>query len=125
MVFNILIDNTDDHEKNHALLRQPDGRWRLAPAFDVLPTAQGLGHQQLRVGTDGHVSTLANALSECAAFGLGLTAARAIVKEVSRTVQGWQDAFLQQGMSAVDVARLAPFIDREALRAEREKAALA
>lgn len=25
MVFNILMDNTDDHEKNHALLRQPDG----------------------------------------------------------------------------------------------------
>jgi len=125
MVFNILIDNTDDHEKNHALLRQPDGRWQLAPAFDVLPTAQGLGYQQLRVGADGHVSTLANALSECAAFGLRLAAARTIVKEVSRTVQGWQDAFLLQGMSAVDVARLAPFIDREGLRAEREKAALA
>ncbi len=125
MVFNILIDNTDDHEKNHALLRQPDGRWRLAPAFDVLPTAQGLGYQQLRVGVDGHVATLANALSECAAFGLRLPAARVIVQELSRAVQGWQSAFLQEGMAAADVARLAAFIDRDGLRGEREKAARA
>ena len=38
MVFNILIDNTDDHEKNHALqvgapTRQ--GRYRLAPAYAI------------------------------------------------------------------------------------------
>ena len=39
MVFNILIDNTDDHEKNHALLRQADGHYLLSPAFDVVPSA--------------------------------------------------------------------------------------
>ena len=32
MVFNILMDNTDDHEKNHALLRQADGDYRLSQA---------------------------------------------------------------------------------------------
>ena len=47
MVFNILIDNTDDHEKNHALqMTEPSrfGRMRLAPAYDVLPTNSGQGH---------------------------------------------------------------------------------
>ncbi len=125
MVFNILIDNTDDHEKNHALLRQPDGRWGLAPAFDVLPTAQGLGYQQLRVGAEGQVSTLANALSECAAFGLRLPAARAIVKDVAVAVDRWQDAFRAEGVIEAELARLEPFIDREHLRAEREAAARA
>ena len=38
MVFNILMDNTDDHEKNHALLRRNDGTYSLAPAFDVVPS---------------------------------------------------------------------------------------
>jgi serine/threonine-protein kinase HipA len=45
MVFNILIDNTDDHEKNHALrvvAPSRQGRYRLAPAYDVLPTNSGM-----------------------------------------------------------------------------------
>lgn len=125
MVFNILIDNTDDHEKNHALLRLPDGRWQLAPAFDVLPTAQGLGYQQLRVGSDGHAATLANALSECGAFGLRLPAARAIVRDLSEAVGAWQTAFAEHGVTPSDIERLAPFIDRERLRSERERAARA
>lgn len=58
MVFNILIDNTDDHEKNHAFLRQADGSYVLAPAFDVLPTAQGLGYQLMRVGAMGNESSV-------------------------------------------------------------------
>src|SRR6185437_13160979 len=40
MVFNILIDNTDDHEKNHALVVTERGRYELAPAFDVLPSGR-------------------------------------------------------------------------------------
>ena len=46
MVFNILIDNTDDHEKNHSLLvisPFENGRLRLGPAYDVLPTNSGQG----------------------------------------------------------------------------------
>jgi len=30
MVFNILIDNTDDHEKNHALLVTDSQPWRMS-----------------------------------------------------------------------------------------------
>lgn len=43
MVFNILIDNTDDHEKNHALLMTDAQQYALAPAYDVLPSGQALG----------------------------------------------------------------------------------
>ena len=45
MVFNILIDNTDDHEKNHALLMAGSGEYELSPAFDVLPSGQALRHR--------------------------------------------------------------------------------
>jgi serine/threonine-protein kinase HipA len=34
MVFNILIDNTDDHEKNHALLMTDAQQYALAPAYE-------------------------------------------------------------------------------------------
>lgn len=116
MVFNILIDNTDDHEKNHALLRSPQGGWSLAPAFDVLPTAQGLGYQQLRVGEAGAESTLANALSSAAQFGLRPAQAREIVQEIEAVIDGWADHFRACGVRAADIDHLSRFIGRAALR---------
>jgi serine/threonine-protein kinase HipA len=35
MVFNVLARNQDDHVKNIAFLMHRDGRWELAPAFDL------------------------------------------------------------------------------------------
>jgi serine/threonine-protein kinase HipA len=119
MVFNILIDNTDDHDKNHALLRQRDGRYLLSPAFDVLPAAQGLGYQQLAVGKQGAESTLDNAMSSCAQFGLAAVSARAIVREVCTTVERWKEAFSATGVKAADIDYLARFVDRESLRVQR------
>lgn len=34
-VFNILGNNTDDHSKNFSFIMSKDGRWSLAPAYDV------------------------------------------------------------------------------------------
>lgn len=35
MVFNILANNTDDHNKNFSFLMEEDGRWSLSPAYDM------------------------------------------------------------------------------------------
>lgn len=35
MVFNILANNTDDHNKNVSFMMSEDGTWRLAPAYDI------------------------------------------------------------------------------------------
>jgi serine/threonine-protein kinase HipA len=35
MVFNILANNTDDHNKNFSFIMTPDGTWRLSPAYDI------------------------------------------------------------------------------------------
>lgn len=38
MIFNAVVGNNDDHPRNHAAIyRHQEGRWRLAPAFDVVP----------------------------------------------------------------------------------------
>jgi len=37
MLFNVLAGNRDDHLKNFAFLRPPNGEWELAPAFDLVP----------------------------------------------------------------------------------------
>lgn len=35
MVFNILANNTDDHNKNFSFLMDEKGKWRLSPAYDM------------------------------------------------------------------------------------------
>jgi serine/threonine-protein kinase HipA len=91
MVFNILIDNTDDHEKNHALLVTApgaNGKYELAPAYDVLPTGSGQGYQEFVCGTDGHDSTLVNAMSQPGLFGMTPAEAAAEVARVIDVVDG-------------------------------------
>lgn len=120
MVFNILMDNTDDHEKNHALLRQSDGNWRLSPAFDIVPSMSGLGYQAMLVGRDGVASTLDNALSESASFGLKLPAAKAIAREVARVADGWREHFHACGVGDTDLAMLSQYLDNDRLGAQRK-----
>jgi serine/threonine-protein kinase HipA len=120
MVFNILIDNTDDHENNHALLVDAAQRYRLAPAFDVLPSGQALGYQQMRVGRDGADSTLDNALSEPRSFAMTPARAHAVCAEVVKVAAGWRKHFKAAGVSARDLALLGEQIDRAFLREQRE-----
>ncbi len=122
MVFNILIDNTDDHEKNHALLvvnPLANGRLRLAPAYDVLPTNSGQGAQEFICGDEGRESTLSNAMSQCAAFALSLAEAAAEVAAVINVVNGWRAHFAGLGVTDRDINSLAERIDGELLLSQR------
>jgi serine/threonine-protein kinase HipA len=119
MVFNILIDNTDDHEKNHALLVTDAQQYELAPAYDVLPSGQALGFQQMRVGEHEADSTLANALSMAQLFELGEKQAVAQVRRVARVVGGWRQHFAGCGVIRRDLDLLAEQIDRPFLADQR------
>ena len=119
MVFNILIDNTDDHEKNHALLMNDRGEYELSPAFDVLPSGHALGYQQMRVGVDMADSSIANALSEHGQFGLKRDEAESQVRQVVAVAAGWKEHFSTAGVRAADVESLAQQIDRPFLVEQR------
>ena len=121
MVFNILMDNTDDHEKNHVLLMDDAQHLLLAPAFDVLPTAQGLGYQLMRVGADANDATIGNALSEARLFGLAKAEAVAEAAKVAGVCAGWKAHFKRSAVTARDVAHLEQFIDRDFLLAQRNE----
>ena len=121
MVFNILMDNTDDHERNHCLRLNFDGYHDLAPAFDVVPTLQNLGYQSLSVGVKGAESTLENALSELSEFGIKRPRAVALIQIVARLVDGWAGHFAQHGVCAADMAQLAGSIDRDFLKFQRRE----
>ncbi len=44
MVFNVLVENKDDHAKNFSFIHY-DGCWHLAPAYDLIRCAQGYNGQ--------------------------------------------------------------------------------
>jgi serine/threonine-protein kinase HipA len=121
MVFNILIDNTDDHEKNHALIATDAQQYRLSPAYDVLPSGQALGFQQMRVGEDEADSTLANALSMAPMFSLKKNAAIQQVREVVAVVDRWQEHFAACGVTRRDIDLYAEQIDRPFLLEQRRE----
>jgi serine/threonine-protein kinase HipA len=120
MVFNILIDNTDDHEKNHAVLMRDSGQFELSPAYDVVPSGQAIGQQQFRVGEQQADSTIDNALSEAALFSLASTEAHKQVRQVAEVVSDWKSHFALAGVSTRDIEAFGEHIDRPFLREQRE-----
>ena len=121
MVFNILIDNTDDHEKNHALLMTDAQHYELSPAFDILPSGQALGFQQMRVGEQEADSTVANALSMSAMYGLARNEAVKEAQAVAHIVDGWKQHFTACGVTRGDIELYAEQIDRPFLRDQRRE----
>ena len=101
MLFNVLIENTDDHDKNHAFVHKNDV-WHLAPAYDLQPQLQGIGYHQLRIGKEGHVPTISNVLSEASQFLLRPQQAEQVVEEVVAICRDWQKVFADAGVAGRD-----------------------
>lgn len=107
MVANVLLKNTDDHARNHAMIYDVfTGKWRLAPAFDVLPSLGSQGQQALGIGRYGRESTIENLLTASSAFGLSDEQALQRIHTMQATILGWKDHFSSCGVSAADLKLL-------------------
>ena len=107
MIFNVVARNQDDHVKNIAFLMDQEGRWTLAPAFDVSYSYNPSGswtatHQMTLNGKrDGFVMADVHAGAKSA--GLKRGRADAIVEEVRAVVARWRD-FAARAKLADDVS---------------------
>ena len=95
MVFNVVARNQDDHVKNIAFLMDKEGRWTLAPAFDVTysynPAGAWTATQQMTLNGKRAGFTLQD-FRACAKSAL-LKRGRAerILEEVRAAVQRWKE----------------------------------
>lgn len=111
MVFNITVDNCDDHIKNHGVLRTPRG-YRLTPAFDLVPQRMHLGNQQLAILPGQFDSHLDLALEAAPHFGLNAEAAKAIIDSIVQVVRdSWHSAMETYGASAEMIRVLTPHME--------------
>jgi serine/threonine-protein kinase HipA len=87
MVFNVLAANRDDHTKQHALLLERDGAWRLSPAYD-LTFASGPGNEHyLTVNGRGRDIARRDLLAVADAQSVSPRNASAIIDEVAAAVE--------------------------------------
>ena len=119
MVFNILIANTDDHEKNHSFIVRANGVLELSPAYDIVPTGSGATDHEFLIGENSSEPSLREAMSVCGQFGLTPSAAALAVAKTIRVVNAWKTHFRACGVTRRDIAELEPIIDRDDLKQQR------
>lgn len=97
MVFNAMIGNDDDHPRNHAVrYRQCDASWRLAPAFDVVPSTEDTPRAlQLQLGKGRRDISRAAILADHRRFGFD---------EINEA-EKYLDELIGQTVAAFDVIR--------------------
>jgi len=82
MIFNLVIDNTDDHVKNHGMLHVQAKQYRLAPAFDVVMQLTNVYYQELAIMPGNNSSKLSLAIQAAAHFGINAEDAKAIIEKI-------------------------------------------
>lgn len=90
LVFSILSANGDAHAKNFSVLQQPDGEWRVSPAYD-LPTSQPYGDSTVAMPVNGRRSDVGARDVEALAGELGLppSATRRVLRQATERVELW------------------------------------
>ncbi|MCX6395027.1 MAG: type II toxin-antitoxin system HipA family toxin [Propionibacteriales bacterium] len=102
-VLNVLINNTDNHLRNHGLVLE-DGHWRLAPVFDLDPNPDvGTQFNTHFNGAAYRTTALRGLLDIAAQFDLRPAPAIAALGEVHAAVTGWDTDARAYGARQVEI----------------------
>jgi len=106
LVFNIMVGNRDDHLRNHGFVRLAAG-WRLAPAFDMNPTAE-VDEHALAIDERQTRPDLQVALETAGFYRLSRADAERIRDEVAAVVASWEARARGLDLSRAEIARMKP-----------------
>jgi len=109
--FNIAVNNTDDHLRNHGFLRGRSG-WRFSPSFDVNPTPDL--NTERATAIDGAVTrddAMAAALG-VADYFVDPDHRDTILDSVLQAVRTWRNAADACGIPRAEIELFAPLLDR-------------
>lgn len=110
MVFNVIARNQDDHTRNISFLMDREGRWYLAPAYDMVwsynPRGTWTSRHQMRV--NGKQDSFDREDLLAAARNAGVKDAEEIIHEVATAVATWMEFAAESGVRdelAAEIAR--------------------
>jgi serine/threonine-protein kinase HipA len=114
----VLISNVDDHLRNHGFLWLGKAGWSLSPVYDLNPVPTDLKARVLTTSIDLDEGTCSIDLLEAASeyFGLGLAAARGIIKEVAIVTATWREAAKKAGARPAEITRMASAFEHDDLK---------
>ncbi len=116
IAFSIVINNTDDHLRNHGFLRHRGG-WTLSPLFDVNPNPDLRASRVTSIRGETSPEGCRDALFAAAEqFWLGRADAEAHWQAVVDAVAGWRTFAAARGLPGEELERFAATMDRWAAR---------
>jgi len=111
LVFNLLITNTDDHLQNHGFLYAGQGKWKLAPSFDLNPMPGKLRESKTWLTEDsGPIDSIKMLLDAAPYFSLTPKEALAASSAVLAAIDDWRKVALSNEVGLV-VSELSSFED--------------
>lgn len=112
MVFNVVVRNQDDHTKNISFLMDPNGKWRLSPAYDMgfayNPAGAWTATHQMSI--NGKFDDLTrNDLIEFAAAN-NIKNAPEIIDQICETASGWPELAKECGVPKTMIDAIVPHL---------------
>ena len=103
LLFNFLINNVDDHLWNVAVLYAGNGRWRLAPAFDLNPFPDRARESKTWLSEDtGPITSLKQLIRGSAYFGLQPTEAEEEASAMAALLADWREIATSQDVGLTE-----------------------
>lgn len=112
-VFSVAIHNTDDHLRNHGLLRRPGG-WVLSPMFDVNPNPDVSAARRTSIAGAVHVDDEVDGLKAIASSCRADARLQAdVVADVLAAVRDWRGVAAANGIRPGELEEFADVFETQ------------
>lgn len=105
-VFNVLANNTDDHEKNFSFLMNQDGQWHVSPAYDItfIIASNGIEAETVHcISLNGKLSDITEEDLLKLGRDLSIKNPAEIIREVRNGIAIFPEAALRNGVDAFHI----------------------
>lgn len=89
MVFNVFMNNRDDHVKNFAFIMNHEGEWALSPAYDLTFSTGPGGEHSMTIDGEGRTPTTTHIFNLGKKMGIKKGDISTIVDQVQETRREW------------------------------------
>jgi serine/threonine-protein kinase HipA len=109
MIFNIIANNTDDHNKNFSFIMDQSGHWRLAPAYDmtfIFNNGGFLPQEEHCLLMRGKLNNITKEDALNFAADNGIRKPESIIHEVITAIQAFQSIAQKNGVKKEWIGRV-------------------
>jgi serine/threonine-protein kinase HipA len=109
LVFNILANNTDDHNKNFTFLMDRKGSWRLSPAYDmtyIFDTGGYLPNKEHCLMIGGKLQDITHEDITAFAAECGIRQPESIIRKVAAAISSFHELALKNGVREEWIGRV-------------------